>query len=79
MHGRWKWEKTKRGWTGGRLWGGGLLHIRHAAEETEIKREKKHTQDFPGMRKQESRTRMTGSREGIKQGISTFTQLCIAE
>lgn len=69
-----KWERTKRRGTEEGL------HIRHAEEETEIKRrerggEKKKRQIhriFQERRRQESRTRMTGRREGIKQGISIF-------
>lgn len=64
-----KWEKTKRGGTEGGL------HIRHAEEETEIKRrerEKRDTQDFPGTRKAKVKDQNDRGKEGIKQGISIF-------
>lgn len=56
-----------------------------AEEDMEIKRwegrGERDTWDFPEKRRarQESKTRMTGRREGIKQGISIFTQSCIPE
>ena len=52
----------------------GGLHIRHAEEEREIKRRERRQihRIFQERGRQESRTRMTGRREGIKQGISIF-------
>lgn len=68
-----EWERTKSGGTGRGL------HIRHAEEETEIKRRERGGNKkrqihriFQERGRQVSRTRMTGRREGIKQGISIF-------